>query len=229
MAGQSLPTYVAEINRDASASRWHDQRRLMALGIFLLAAFGLAYSFNYPSIEQIRSEVHQLGLLGPLIFILVYMIATLFFVPKNVMSIAAGGVFGLGPALVYVLIGATLGSVMAFLGARKVGRVSVERLAGQRISLLDQRLGDRPFLGVLIARLIPVIPFTLLNYAAGLSSVGFLAFLGATVIGMLPGTASYVAVGAYGIQPHSWEFALALLVLLAFGLLTRKIVRSKSV
>ena len=89
-------------------------------------------------------------------------------------------------------------------------------------------MGDRPFLGILIARLIPVIPFTLLNYAAGLSSVRFLPFLGATVIGMLPGTASYVAVGAYGIQPHSWEFALALLVLLVVGLLTRKIERSKS-
>jgi uncharacterized membrane protein YdjX (TVP38/TMEM64 family) len=126
---------------------------------------------------------------------------------------------------VFVLIGATIGAVAAFLAARRVGRSALERLAGRKISRLDKQLAERPFTGILVARLIPVVPFTLLNYAAGLSAVTFISYLGATVLGMLPGTASYVALGAYGTQLHSWEFGIALLVILGFAFFTRRLVR----
>lgn len=202
--------------------------RLIGIAVFLFLAFALAYSFNYPSLTAIQGDVRQIGFLAPLMFILVYAVATLFFVPKNLLSIVAGGTFGMIPGMLFVLAGATVGSVIAFLGARKIGRSSVERLAGRRLSQLDTRLGERPFLGILLGRLIPVVPFTLLNYAAGLSAVGFMAYLGATVLGMLPGTASYVALGAYGIHLRSWEFVVAILAFLGFILLTRKLARKSN-
>lgn len=201
-----------------------DRLRLGGIAIFLLFTFALVYSLDFPSLDVIKEDVRRVGYLAPLVFTVIYAAASLFFVPKNLMSIAAGAVFGMIPAMLFVLAGATLGSVIAFIGARKIGRSSVERLAGRHISRLDTHIGEKPFISILIARLIPVVPFTLLNYAAGLSAVSFIAYLGATILGMLPGTASYVALGAYGTHIRSWEFIVVILVFLGLTLLTRKLV-----
>jgi len=201
-----------------------DRLRLGGIALFLLLTFALVYSLDFPSLGVIKEDVRRVGFFAPLVFIVVYAAASLFFVPKNLMSIAAGGVFGMVPAMLFVLAGATIGSVIAFIGARKVGRSLVERLAGRHISRLDTQIGEKPFVSILIARLIPVVPFTLLNYAAGLSAVSFMAYLGATILGMLPGTASYVALGAYGTHLRSWEFVVVVLAFLGLTLLTRKLV-----
>lgn len=225
MDPKSLSTFVEDGASERIGKQRNDRIRLLLIGCFFLFAFAGAYSLNYPSVSAIRSDVSRIGFFAPVIFIGIYTLATLFFVPKNVLSIAAGAVFGLLPGISYVLVGATAGSVVAFFGARGFGRSSIERLAGQRVSRLDARLAGSPFLGILIARLIPIVPFTLLNFAAGLSGVAFAPYLGATVIGMLPGTASYVALGAYGTNLRSWEFALAVLVFVGFWILTRRLMR----
>lgn len=200
---------------------------MLSIGIFLMLAFAVAYSLHYPTIATLRSEISKIGFFAPFIFIGIYTLATLLFVPKNFLSIAAGAVFGLLPGISYVLIGATIGAIVAFLGSRFLGRTAIERLAGQQISQLDARLGESPFIGILIARLIPVIPFTLLNYASGLSAVAFIPYVAATVIGMIPGTASYVALGAFGTKLHSWEFALAAIVFVALWTLTHRLLRTR--
>lgn len=229
MDSQSLPVFMEKSVSRGEITRRGDRRRLIGIALFLLLAFILAYSLNYPSLNAIRGDVRQIGFLAPIMFILVYAIATLFFVPKNLLSIAAGGVFGMIPGTLFVVAGATIGSIIAFVASRRIGRLSVERLAGRKISQIDARLSERPFVGILLARLIPIVPFTLLNYAAGLSAVGFSAYLGATVLGMLPGTASYVALGAYGIHLRSWEFIVAVLAFLGFFFLLRKLAKRTSV
>ena len=202
--------------------RRRDRFRLLAIALFLLLTLALAYVLPYPSIGRLRREIQGMGFFAPLIFIFIYAAATLIFVPKNLLSVLAGGVFGLVRGTSFVLIGATTGAIIAFLASRKLGRTSLERLAGRRIALLDARIGERPFASILLARLIPVVPFTLLNYAAGLSSVCFLAYVGASVLGILPGTVSYVALGAYGTRVHSWQFILAVFALLVLALLSWK-------
>ena len=208
---------------DPAARLRGDRLRLIVIAVALLLLFALAYSLNYPSVATIRSKAESLGYIAPLIFVLIYAAASLAFIPKNLLSIAAGGVFGFTSGFLLVMVGATSGSVIAFLGSRRIGRASVERLAGGRLAQVDFHLGERPFLGVLVGRLIPVVPFTLLNYLAGLSAVRFPAYLGATVIGMIPGSLSYVALGAYGVQLRPWEFALMNVIFLALSLLLRKL------
>lgn len=215
---------------DESTERIGEQRkdriRLLSIGIFLVLALAVAYSLHYPAIATLRTEISKLGFLAPLVLIGVYTLATLLFVPKNFLSIAAGAAFGLLPGIAYVLIGATIGSIVAFWSSRYFGRSAIERLAGHRISQLDARLRESPFVGILIARLIPVVPFTLLNYASGLSAVAFFPYVAATVIGMIPGTASYVALGAYGTKLHSWAFALAAVIFVALWTLTHRLLRA---
>ena len=74
---------------------------------------------------------------------------------------------------------------------------------------LDAQVARHGVAAIVIVRLIPVIPFTVINYAAGLTAVRFRPYLVGTAIGIVPGTVAYVALGAYGTQPASWEFAAA--------------------
>lgn len=207
------------------ARQRRDRLRLAIIALILLGTFIIAASRSYPSLSAIEEYVRGLGLIAPLAFILIYAGATLVFIPKNLLSIAAGGLFGMMGGTIFVLVGATLGAIVAFLVARKIGRSSVERLSGQRISNLNARINERPFMSILVGRLIPVVPFTLLNFAAGLSSVAFIVYVGASIIGMFPGTASYVALGAYGTHLSSWELILAILIFAALIMLGRKFVR----
>jgi uncharacterized membrane protein YdjX (TVP38/TMEM64 family) len=140
--------------------------------------------------------VNGLGFWGPVVFILGYALAVVAFVPGSVLTLAAGAIFGLGAGVVYVFIAAVLGSALAFLVARYVARAAVEqRLAGNpRFAAIDRAVGREGLKIVFLLRLSPVFPFNLLNYALGLTRVGFRDYVLAGV-GMLPGTLLYVYYG----------------------------------
>jgi uncharacterized membrane protein YdjX (TVP38/TMEM64 family) len=140
--------------------------------------------------------VKGLGVWGPVVFIAGYVAATVAFVPGVLLTLAAGAIFGLVRGVLYVLIGATLGSAAAFLVARYVARAAIERrIAGNaRFAAIDRAVGAEGRKIVFLLRLSPVFPFNLLNYALGLTRVRFADFLVASV-GMIPGTILYVYYG----------------------------------
>jgi uncharacterized membrane protein YdjX (TVP38/TMEM64 family) len=140
--------------------------------------------------------VQEQGAAGPLVFILGYAAAVVAFVPGSLLTLAAGAIFGLARGTLYVLIAATLGSALAFLVSRYLARGLVERkLAGDpRLAAIDRAIGAEGRKIVLLLRLSPAFPFSLLNYALGLTRVRFADYLLAS-IGMLPGTLLYVYSG----------------------------------
>lgn len=98
-----------------------------------------------------------------------YAVATLAPVPKNVLSAAAGLLFGLLEGVLLVWLAALSGALIAFALGRSLGREAVERLTGARMARVDALLGRRGLLAVLGARLLPGLPFTAVNYGAGLT------------------------------------------------------------
>ncbi|HSP96898.1 MAG TPA: TVP38/TMEM64 family protein [Candidatus Dormibacteraeota bacterium] len=164
---------------------------LVALvALLVLARQGGAY------IPQFAAWVDSLGVLGPVVFILGYAAAVVAFVPGSVLTLAAGAIFGLATGVVYVFIAAVLGSSAAFLVSRYLARGAIEhRIAGNaRFAAIDRAVGVQGRKIVFLLRLSPVFPFTLLNYALGLTRVRFVDYLIAS-IGMLPGTLLYVYYG----------------------------------
>ena len=147
-------------------------------------------------VPQFTAWVTTLGWWGPLVFIVGYALAVVALVPGSVLTLAAGAVFGLGQGVAYVFVAAVLGSSAAFLIARYVARSAVERrLANNpRFAALDTALGEQGWKIVLLLRLSPVFPFTMLNYSLGLTKVRFGDYLLASV-GMLPGSLLYVYSG----------------------------------
>ncbi len=131
-----------------------------------------------------------------MVFMAAYAAAVVAFVPGSLLTLAAGAIFGLGWGVAYVFVAATVGAALAFIIARYLARASIEaRLSGnEKFAAVDRAIADDGRKIVFLLRLSPVFPFSLLNYALGLSKVSFTDYIIAS-IGMLPGTFLYVYYG----------------------------------
>jgi uncharacterized membrane protein YdjX (TVP38/TMEM64 family) len=168
----------------------------IALGVAAVAgliALGRAAGRHLPSVAI---WVDGLGVWGPVAFVLAYAIAVVAFVPASLLTLAAGTIFGLAKGVVYVFVAATTGAALAFLVSRHFARRAVERrIAGnRRFAAIDRAVAAEGRKVVFLLRLSPVFPFTLLNYALGLTRVRFGDYLVAS-LGMIPGTILYVYYG----------------------------------
>jgi uncharacterized membrane protein YdjX (TVP38/TMEM64 family) len=195
--------------------RW----RLAAFAALIVVAVVAAIALDLPSAADVRQVVDAYGAAAPLVFVAGYAVVTLAPVPKNVLSAAAGLMFGLGVGVGLVWLGALAGALMAFGIGRLLGRDVVERLTSTRVRRVDDLIARRGLLTVVLVRLVPVVPFTAINYTAGLTGIRLWQYVVGTAVGILPGTVAYVALGSYGASPRSWQFLLsaALLVALSVG------------
>jgi uncharacterized membrane protein YdjX (TVP38/TMEM64 family) len=141
--------------------------------------------------------VQTLGAWGPAVFIAGYAAATVAFVPGSVLTLAGGAIFGLARGTAYVFVGASIGACAAFGLARSFARAAIERrIAGNpRFAAVDRAVAAEGRKIVFLLRLSPVFPFTLLNYALGLTRVRFVDYAIACM-GMLPGVVLYVYLGS---------------------------------
>lgn len=191
----------------------------LGLLVVLLAAGGAVLLFvDLPTVEEVHAWATAGGSWVPFAFVGAYAVATLLPIPKNVLSAAAGLAFGLTFGTGLVWLAAMIGAAASFGLGRILGRDGIRRLAGVHLEKLDALVLKHGLVAILIARLIPVVPFTAVNYGSGLTAVRFPAYLLATGVGILPGTVAYVAVGAYGADPGSWPFMLAIGALLVLTL-----------
>lgn len=163
---------------------------LVAAAIVALGKWGGKY------VPQFAEWVHSLGPWGPIVFIGGYILAAIAGIPGSILTLAAGAIFGLWLGVAYVYVGAALGSIAAFLVSRYIARGFVEKkLADKpRFESIDKAIADDGRKIVFLLRLSPVFPFSLLNYALGLTKVRLIDFIIASV-GMLPGTMLYVYYG----------------------------------
>lgn len=193
--------------------------RLVLLVAIIAVGVVYAVTVGLPSHEQVRALVSGWGTFGILAFVLGYAVAALMPVPASALTILAGLLFGVAGGIAIVLVAASLGAYGGFWLGRLLGREAVERLTGSRVQRVDELLRRRGLLAVLGIRLVPVVPFAAVNYAAGLTAVHQRDYVLGTLLGIAPATVAYVVLGAYGSSPLSWPFAIAVvaLVLLTGG------------
>ncbi len=131
------------------------------------------------------------------LYVLIYIVATVLFIPATPLTFAAGAIFGLATGSILVSLGSTLGATAAFFVGRSLARDWVSRkISGwPRFRALDAALGERGFLIVLLTRLSPAFPFFLLNYAYGVSTVRPRDYVLGSWLGMMPATVAYVYIG----------------------------------
>jgi uncharacterized membrane protein YdjX (TVP38/TMEM64 family) len=166
---------------------------LAAMAIAAVLVLGREFAEALP---QFTAWVRSLGPWGPLAFVAGYSVAPVVLAPAFLLTIAAGAIFGFVQGVIYVMIGATIGSTLAFLTGRYFARHFVERLLARdpRLVAIDRAVERHGFRLMVLLRLSPAVPYVLLNYALGLSRVRLVDYVGAS-IGMLPVVAAYVYSG----------------------------------
>jgi uncharacterized membrane protein YdjX (TVP38/TMEM64 family) len=177
------------------------KNNLLKFLAMIAIATGLFIAFRYFNIQEyIRSAltwIDGLGTTGAIVFIMIYILATVLFIPGSLLTLGAGVLFGVVFGSLYVFIGATIGATAAFLVGRYLARGWVEKqIQGhQKFNAIDNAVGKDGLKMVLLLRLSPVFPFNLLNYALGITKVSLKDyFIGS--IGMIPGTVMYVYIGS---------------------------------
>jgi uncharacterized membrane protein YdjX (TVP38/TMEM64 family) len=185
-----------------------------ALALFV-AAVALSGSL---SSERMRDWVDGYGAVGPLVFIAVSASLTVVLFPGPVLAGASGLLFGTALGTPVSIASATLGATLAFSISRWWAHDAVVALAGPRVHALRAWVGSRGFLTVLYARIAPGVPYTLVNYAAGLTPIALGAFVSATAIGVAPRAFAYTALGGSLGDLTSPEALIAIAVLVAMAL-----------
>lgn len=170
-------------------------------------------------LDAVREFVADSGRIAPVLFVLTYATLTVALVPGAILTTTGGLLFGIAAGSILTIIGATLGATTAFLIARATGRDAVDRLASGRVATVDQWVGQRGFLAVFSMRIVPLIPFNVSNYAAGVTAIRLRDFVLGTSLGIIPGVVVYTILGARADDPASPVFlgAVAALVVLAIA------------
>lgn len=173
--------------------------KTLKLGAVLVLIVALVVIFPIGAWIEAGAEWAQgMGTAGLLVFAALYAIATVFAVPGSALTLIAGGAFGVAAGTVAVWLGATAGLALAFLAARMLARERVSRWLASKPSFaaVDRAVAAEGWKIVLLTRLTPVFPFTVLNYAYGVTGIGFLGYLLSSAIGILPGTLLYIYLGS---------------------------------
>lgn len=176
-------------------------RRIRTVLLIVLAVclfWALRHWQVHERLTDILDWVSGLGMLAPFVFILIYIIATVVFLPGSLLTLGAGVLFGVLRGFIFVSVASTLGATAAFLLGRYFARgwIAGKIESNAKFKAIDEGVAREGWKIVLLTRLSPVFPFNLLNYAFGLTRVSLKNYFWSSWIGMMPGTVMYVYLGA---------------------------------
>ena len=200
------------------------------IGLLVLAASAALYILLPP--ERIRESLTALGAWAPVVYMTMFAVLPAFFFPVAVLALAGGLVFGLWQGALYTFIGAVVNCSVMFWMARHWGRERIRALIEtrldpqwqQRLSKLEGREG---FVLLIVLRLIPAVPYNLINYAFGLTGMRYPAYILGSALGIIPGTFAFINIGDKSMDVTSPGFWIAIgllgLLLVVTALLGKRI------
>ena len=163
--------------------------------------FGQQFVSNpQDSMSQVIESVKDMGPIGLVYYGLLYVVAELLAIPATPLTLSAGYLFGMTGGISVVLAAGAISSCIGFLIGKTLLRDYVETIVEEnpKFNKIDKAVGKEGFKLLLLIRLSPIFPFALVNYLYGASSIGFVPFIGATLLGFVPSTAVYVYTGMVG-------------------------------
>jgi len=196
--------------------------KLLRIGLLLTLIAGIVIAIIYRDqfdATALETWVKDAGAAGPLVFMLIYTVGTVFFLPGSVLTLAGGALFGPVWGTVYNLTGATVGAAISFLAARYLAYDWVEAKTGGRMKQLKQGVEGEGWRFVAFVRLVPLFPFNLLNYALGLTRISTWHYVIASYIFMLPGAIAYTYLGYAGREAITGGEGLVQKIMLALAML----------
>lgn len=210
------------------------KRKLLLIGILILVillGYGIAkhYGLSLPPIDDIKLWVASFGIWAPVIYILIYITATITFAPAAPLTLASGALFGFVTGTLLTVVGATIGAIIAFLIARKLGGGSLSKLKTGKLASIgkyEEKLEENAIGSMLFLRFVPLFPFNGLNFALGLTNVTLKDYAITTFFGIIPGTAAYVYFGESLSTLNPWKIALSIGLLVLLSVVAGKLTKT---
>ena len=193
---------------------------------FLLLTLGLAYYFFHRySAEELRDFLGSLGASGALVYLGLYTLLPILFFPIVVLTVAGGMLFGLWQGTALSLLGAMLNTLCMFLLSRLLLRDRLRAWMSRqpRADLIEKLLaqqGQEALLGLFLIRLIPLLPYALVNFLYGITDMRLGPYLSLSLLGFIPATLVYVNLGAQAIAARQSSLYLAAALCIAFTVLS---------
>jgi len=180
---------------------WAGLVRNTALVLVLLLMLWLAFNVRLPSLDELHDVIASWGWAAWLVFIGVYAVVALTPIPVTVIAVTGGLLFGFLEGTLLSVIGVFLGCWGAYWIARGLGRESIAKLLGSRYRTVEHHLDQAGFQAVAGLRLLPGFPYWPVNYGSGAFGVGQRDYLLASLLSVIPGQISLVAIGNFISSP----------------------------
>lgn len=170
---------------------------IVAAVYLVLRYYGVTDEIRLENVPKIKTWVAGFGKIAPLVYIGLYLVSTVFFLPGSPVTVLAGFVFGPLWGVFYASVASIISVSVAFLIARYVARDLVEGWVKDNAQFrkIDEQVEEQGWRILMFTRLVPIFPFNLQNYAYGLTSIRFSIYVLVSAIFMLPGTAVFVQLG----------------------------------
>lgn len=170
---------------------------IVLLTLVCLAATGIGvYLLGGIDQEQLQAWLVQMGIWAPIIYVVLYTIGTLLILPSTPLNLSGGAIFGVWWGTFWTTVAAVIAAVVAFAFARTAGREWMTRKLAGRWEAMDAEIHQGGLLYLFAIRLLPIIPYGIVNFAAGLTSIRFRDYFLATLLGTVPGILPFVMMGA---------------------------------
>jgi uncharacterized membrane protein YdjX (TVP38/TMEM64 family) len=192
----------------------------LTLAVALVAAVSwLAFHREYLTAAALEHELQRFGRRAPILFVGLYTLSTVLFVPGSILTVVGGALFGPFWGTLWNLTGATLGATLAFVTARYVASDWISGRAGERLARLIRGVEEEGWRFVAFVRLVPLFPFNLVNYALGLTRIRLGEYVLASLVCMAPGAIAYTYLGYAGREVAAGSAAAIRNGFIALGLL----------
>ncbi len=190
---------------------------IILLASILLFVFLRKEIFSMFTVDEIHSFVSSYGIISPIIYILILVLAIIVSnIPNIPITVASGTIFGPCLGGIYSLIGGTLGAIASFFIARSLGRPVIKRFLGKTIYFCDRCNEEYIGLVIFISRLLPFFSFDIISYGAGFTNIRFRTFLIATFFGMIPMTFLFSYLGGFILINKTLTAILSIILIVAF-------------
>ncbi len=191
------------------------KHKIFLLTVACTAATVLAiYLLSGVDSAQIQQRLQPLGIWTPIVYIVIYVVATVLMLPSTALNLAGGALFGVWLGTFWTSIAAVTAAIVTFLFTRTIGRELVEKKLAGRWRKMNTEIGSGGLFYIFAIRLLPIIPYGLVNLAAGLTSIRFRDYFWGTALGTMPGVFPFVMLGSSGLAALKTGDILPLLLAL---------------
>ena len=170
---------------------------IIFLAIFCIVATGVGVAvIGGIDPQQLQRLLEEMGIFAPIIYLVFYTVGTLLILPSTPLNLAGGAIFGIWWGTLWTTVAALVAAIAAFAFTRTVGRDFISQKLAGRWSAVDAEIRQGGLFYMFAIRLLPIIPYGIVNFVAGLTSIRFKDYLIGTLLGTLPGVLPFVMMGA---------------------------------